>query len=111
MGAASADSAGSRVLPVVSARHRLDREWSARRTQSRSADRAAQREWSSDRAERVPAGGTALRVDGAHRSLGVAAGHRLVAMAPGLGRSEEHTSELKSLMRISYAVFCLKKQK
>src|SRR3546814_10479890 len=25
-------------------------------------------------------------------------------------RSEEHTSELKSLMRISYAVFCLKKQ-
>src|SRR3546814_4621792 len=26
------------------------------------------------------------------------------------GRSEEHTSELQSLMRISYAVFCLKKQ-
>src|SRR3546814_3016624 len=27
----------------------------------------------------------------------------------GLGRSEEHTSELQSLMRISYGVFCLKK--
>src|SRR3546814_10254895 len=27
------------------------------------------------------------------------------------GRSEEHTSELQSLMRISYAVFCLTKQK
>src|SRR3546814_2226938 len=27
------------------------------------------------------------------------------------GRSEEHTSELKSLMRISYAVFCFKKKK
>src|SRR3546814_6919624 len=27
------------------------------------------------------------------------------------GRSEEHTSELQSLMRTSYAVFCLKKQK
>src|SRR3546814_980976 len=27
----------------------------------------------------------------------------------GQGRSEEHTSELQSLMRISYAVFCLKK--
>src|SRR3546814_2724997 len=27
------------------------------------------------------------------------------------GRSEEHTSELKSLMRTSYAVFCLKKKK
>src|SRR3546814_4110965 len=28
-----------------------------------------------------------------------------------VGRSEEHTSELQSLMRISYAVFCLKKNK
>src|SRR3546814_10443007 len=28
----------------------------------------------------------------------------------GTGRSEEHTSELQSLMRISYAVFCLKKK-
>src|SRR3546814_4467252 len=27
-----------------------------------------------------------------------------------IGRSEEHTSELQSLMRISYAVFCLKKK-
>src|SRR3546814_5179615 len=29
----------------------------------------------------------------------------------GFSRSEEHTSELQSLMRISYAVFCLKKKK
>src|SRR3546814_10026218 len=28
----------------------------------------------------------------------------------GMARSEEHTSELQSLMRISYAVFCLKKK-
>src|SRR3546814_5364058 len=39
----------------------------------------------------------------------------LLAMVPGRahasGRSEEHTSELQSLMRISYAVFCLKKKK
>src|SRR3546814_6518366 len=34
------------------------------------------------------------------------------AHAPfGFTRSEEHTSELQSLMRISYAVFCLKKKK
>src|SRR3546814_3827595 len=38
------------------------------------------------------------------------------SMVPGSpatnpGRSEEHTSELQSLMRISYAVFCLKKKK
>src|SRR3546814_9961299 len=31
--------------------------------------------------------------------------------ATGNQRSEEHTSELQSLMRISYAVFCLKKKK
>src|SRR3546814_1875595 len=34
----------------------------------------------------------------------------LVLLAIGL-RSEEHTSELQSLMRISYAVFCLQKKK
>src|SRR3546814_3350778 len=34
-----------------------------------------------------------------------------VAMLYGGSRSEEHTSELQSLMRISYAVFCLKKKK
>src|SRR3546814_9256817 len=44
--------------------------------------------------------------------------HRLRALHAGIGRqlhlderSEEHTSELQSLMRISYAVFCLKKKK
>src|SRR3546814_5597234 len=40
-----------------------------------------------------------------HRATGI-------ALAAGtLLRSEEHTSELQSLMRISYAVFCLKKKK
>src|SRR3546814_2502308 len=33
-----------------------------------------------------------------------------VADSRRIGRSEEHTSELQSLMRISYAVFCLKKK-
>src|SRR3546814_2909393 len=33
-----------------------------------------------------------------------------VGVEDGAGRSEEHTSELQSLMRISYAVFCLKKK-
>src|SRR3546814_3697835 len=33
------------------------------------------------------------------------------AARPRAARSEEHTSELQSLMRISYAVFCLKKKK
>src|SRR3546814_3061197 len=43
----------------------------------------------------------------AHASL--VAGRRAAAAQPI--RSEEHTSELQSLMRISYAVFCLKKKK
>src|SRR3546814_7414713 len=37
--------------------------------------------------------------------------HRRQPAPDRLERSEEHTSELQSLMRISYAVFCLKKQK
>src|SRR3546814_3377801 len=36
--------------------------------------------------------------------------HPRVATGIEIGRSEEHTSELQSLMRISYAVFCLKKK-
>src|SRR3546814_1993382 len=35
----------------------------------------------------------------------------MIPMIRGAQRSEEHTSELQSLMRISYAVFCLKKKK
>src|SRR3546814_9998865 len=38
-------------------------------------------------------------------------GQRIDAPADIARRSEEHTSELQSLMRISYAVFCLKKKK
>src|SRR3546814_6108622 len=51
--------------------------------------------------------GLAMRATGSNprmaRSQGVATGNRVL-------RSEEHTSELQSLMRISYAVFCLKKK-
>src|SRR3546814_3481995 len=54
-------------------------------------------------------GPPAIRRDGAERSEQPAARRRTRAAA--LGRSEEHTSELQSLMRISYAVFCLKKKK
>src|SRR3546814_5287135 len=42
-------------------------------------------------------------------ALGIAA-VRIEAVADHGPRSEEHTSELQSLMRISYAVFCLKKK-
>src|SRR3546814_5830817 len=48
------------------------------------------------------------------QNLTWALGYNVLALplaAAGLVRSEEHTSELQSLMRISYAVFCLKKKK
>src|SRR3546814_5963257 len=41
--------------------------------------------------------------------MGSIPGAFLAALLLGMTRSEEHTSELQSLMRISYAVFCLKK--
>src|SRR3546814_3710392 len=43
--------------------------------------------------------------------LGLPDSERPPSMGADLPRSEEHTSELQSLMRISYAVFCLKKKK
>src|SRR3546814_10824468 len=59
-----------------------------------------------------PFGATALGLGQlpflSHRRRRGAVERRRAADPPG-GRSEEHTSELQSLMRISYAVFCLKK--
>src|SRR5881275_3373044 len=45
------------------------------------------------------------------RPRGSSLARPLVVPAAGLGRSEEHTSELQSHGTISYAVFCLKKKK
>src|SRR3546814_2602293 len=49
--------------------------------------------------------------DELRRLLDLAAAAVDISDADGALRSEEHTSELQSLMRISYAVFCLKKKK
>src|SRR3546814_3116713 len=51
----------------------------------------------------APLGTAARRVGGRMKPWGA-------IVAALLDRSEEHTSELQSLMRISYAVFCLKKK-
>src|SRR3546814_5776586 len=50
---------------------------------------------------------------GRHQLHYLAAGltEQTAPLANGAGRSDEHTSELQSLMRISYAVFCLKTKK
>src|SRR3546814_8574224 len=64
---------------------------------------------------RDPAAGTGGRQYPLLRPPPRTCAHRLgqsgsAARGMGAVRSEEHTSELQSLMRISYAVFCLKKQ-
>src|SRR3546814_16632238 len=51
------------------------------------------------------------RIDGLTSSLPLAAFFVYFPIYYTTLRSEEHTSELQSLMRISYAVFCLKKKK
>src|SRR3546814_7317922 len=61
----------------------------------------------------VIAGAARTPVGSFNGSLSSLAASKLGALAikEALKRSEEHTSELQSLMRISYAVFCLKKKK
>src|SRR3546814_1938748 len=77
-------------------------------------------DWSSDvcssdlarRGERTGRGQTAAAARRCDRSPArPAAAKRAAARRKQQERSEEHTSELQSLMRISYAVFCLKKKK
>src|SRR3546814_10455998 len=55
--------------------------------------------------QRLEADGPAVLHD-----VGVVVGFAVAHELRAGGRSEEHTSELQSLMRISYAVFCLKKK-
>src|SRR3546814_1574282 len=51
------------------------------------------------------------RRQGPSTPVAVAIADRAVVVSPGLVSSEEHTSELQSLMRISYAFFCLNTKK
>src|SRR3546814_3744141 len=63
------------------------------------------------RLRRVPRMSPRVRQDvGSYEDIAAAA-VRTTGLSDFGGRSEEHTSELQSLMRISYAVFCLKKKK
>src|SRR3546814_7422743 len=56
---------------------------------------------------RYPIGQSPIRWKPCHFQKNV----QVLGAREGISRSEEHTSELQSLMRISYAVFCLKKKK
>src|SRR3546814_4038134 len=98
----SSDVCSSDLLANRDARARPDRELQSRREGNRRRRRAVERPPLDP-----PAPGDQDRL---------AVGGEVVArdqVEPGraVHRSEEHTSELQSLMRISYAVFCLKKKK
>src|SRR3546814_10362493 len=82
---------------------RLARSGAGRRA---SADRPR---WGTERG--AGAGGQDLPLPLRTRRGGGFAAQRLGTWRSCEGRSEEHTSELQSLMRNSYAVFCLKKKK
>src|SRR3546814_4709914 len=69
---------------------------------AKKAQGAAEQQEGDDRLAALVDGGKAARIEGGRSRQG--------AEPRRLGRSEEHTSELQSLMRISYAVFCLKKK-
>src|SRR3546814_9742567 len=64
---------------------------------------APERRFRQRRLQLIDANDTALNFIG--KSIG-----QFHAVGQGVCRSEEHTSELQSLMRISYAVFCLKQK-
>src|SRR3546814_8076491 len=66
------------------------------------------RRWRRDHHRELP--GATGASSGTRRTAADASGAARRNDACFAGRSEEHTSELQSLMRISYAVFCLKKK-
>src|SRR3546814_9361433 len=76
-----------------------------------TAAETVQQRLGQDAARRVPGAQEQHVVGGLrHASSSSLAPQAAAAMPKPPHRSEEHTSELQSLMRISYAVFCLKKK-
>src|SRR3546814_4407190 len=80
----------------------------------RHRPRASRQRCQAGRLERqIRCGGSVRREQGSGLDIAArtTAGRTRCGSPVGDARSEEHTSELQSLMRISYAVFCLKKKK
>src|SRR3546814_8258508 len=105
--------AWSTALAGRPARRRSGWKWHERRHRPDRARRAPRveprRRKPADRL--LPARRDPVSLRDRARSRVAGAGRRRRDLGGGAARSEEHTSELQSLMRISYAVFCLKKKK
>src|SRR3546814_1334880 len=89
----------------AAAQHDLSRQFSARATRRAHGRRNSDDAGGMGRDPRGSVGAAGFQPEECHRTYQFA---RLVLDRRPTGRSEEHTSELQSLMRISYAVFCLK---
>src|SRR3546814_4802423 len=104
-----AEAARQLDLPVIAVDYRLAPEnpWPAGPDDCEAAAR-----WIAGSPEQLGrvVTGLALCGDSAGGTLSIVTAMALRDRAADVPRSEEHTSELQSLMRISYAVFCLKKK-
>src|SRR3546814_10683765 len=99
-------SAISFEIPLPVSVTQIDRYWPGGRSRSREA-RSSSHLFAVSIVSRPPSGiASRALIERFRSALSSCAGSTLVSH-----RSEEHTSELQSLMRISYAVFCLKKKK
>src|SRR3546814_4598234 len=107
------------ALPILSCRRSSSTSiagWPGALASSGSdgADRTAQRVWAvlgAGRAETLSSRTVTPDVSAASASRLLAVRSSCRGLRHSSTRSEEHTSELQSLMRISYAVFCLQKKK
>src|SRR3546814_6299636 len=105
---ASAKRTGSRAVGQCAAPARA-RHMTSAPNQPISSARSVRRKAKARRSSSPRCNTQAMTLHLAEISAAVAPGAHAVLLLDQ--RSEEHTSELQSLMRISYAVFCLKKKK
>src|SRR3546814_2456322 len=102
------------LFPYTTLFRSFDRERALRDVRGMLEDRAiARRERRGEEAHHLPQRIVPRhdREDDPDRFIGEEGARQAGDRRIGEHRSEEHTSELQSLMRISYAVFCLKKKK
>src|SRR3546814_9026925 len=97
-------------VPRARAKKSAGRAMRSRLARRRSADRPSRSAsvlCEAKSGSRIPVWGVRSGRGGSQNGLH----HAVIVHDAHEGRSEEHTSELQSLMRISYAVFCLKNKK
>src|SRR3546814_10211833 len=104
----SSDVCSSDLIAIVSFRQRGQTEWTVEMLVNLQTGETWRFDKIDDRASDAGRRLTRLARWPGYAALAILA--NALSIWPAGGRSEEHTSELQSLMRSSYAVFCLKKK-